>query len=229
MNNGPAIERAVQGLCPQIAKNAADIPIPQDERALWEELTCCILGSQVKNEVAQAATTQLFCECAPWAEENHQFLQEQATKILSRPIYVNGSWIKYRFPRSRARYLAAAAVNVIQNEGSLSKLVERYDNPRKLRETLVERIPGVGYKQASMFLRNIGKTYRLAILDAHVLDFMGIVGLGRRERIKALSKKLYLENERDLGSYADAIGYELGIVDLAIWVVMRTAKAEGYA
>ncbi len=228
MRNDATLERAVRVLCPQIADRAETIIAPRDEETLWRELTCCILGSQVRNEVAQAATEALFKECAPWLSETHSHLRHRAELVLRKPVCVNNRWIKYRFPESRARYFASAAFNVRAHEGSLTKLVARYDDFRQLRELVVEIVPGVGYKQASMFLRNIGVTYRLAILDAHVLDFMDFVGLTRRSGIRSLSKKLYLEREHILDKYAYNLGYELGVVDLAIWVVMRTAKAEGY-
>lgn len=228
MRNDTTLERAVRVLCPQIADHAKSVTTPRDEETLWRELTCCILGSQVRNEVAQAATEALFKECAPWSPETHAHLRNQAESVLRKPVCVNNRWIRYRFPESRAHYFANAAINLREHEGSLSKLVSRYDDSRQLRESIVELVPGVGYKQASMFLRNIGVTYRLAILDAHVLDFMDFVGLVRRGSIRSLSRKLYLEREHVLDKYAYNVGYELGVVDLAIWVVMRTAKAEGY-
>ncbi len=228
MRNNASLERAVRVLCPQIADRAESITAPDDEETLWRELTCCILGSQVRNEVAQAATETLFRSCIPWSSGTYTHLKNQAEAVLRKPVCVNSRWVKYRFPESRARYFAGAVLNVRACEGSLSNLVARHDDSRQLRESLVELVPGVGYKQASMFLRNIGVTYRLAILDAHVLDFMDFIGLTRRDKIRSLSKKLYLERERVLDNYANYVGYDLGVVDLAIWVVMRTAKAEGY-
>ncbi len=228
MKSNTSLERAVRALCPQIANRSESIVTPKDEETLWRELTCCILGSQVKNEVAQAATEAIFSECVPWSSKTHVHLRAQAEAILRKPICVNQRWVRYRFPESRARYFSDAAMNVKTCEGSLSNLVTRQDDPRKLRESLVELVPGVGYKQASMFLRNISVTYQLAILDAHVLDFMDCVGLARRGKNRFLSKEIYLEREGLLNKYAHHVGYDLGVVDLAIWVVMRTAKAEGH-
>lgn len=228
MKSYVSVERAVRRLCPQIENQAESKITPKNEEILWRELTCCILGSQVKNEVAQAATEALFEICAPWLPETHPYIQRQAHSVLQRPMRVDGKLVKYRFPESRSRYFADAAMNVAACEGSLLNFIERHDDPRRLRESLVDLVPGVGYKQASMFLRNIGLTYRLAILDAHVLDFMDLVGLVGRLGIKSLSRNMYLDREKALGEYAKNVGYELGVVDFAIWVVMRTAKAEGY-
>ena len=43
------------------------------------------------------------------------------------------------------------------------------DSPMELREWLVKNVKGLGYKEASHFLRNIGKSEDLAILDRHIL------------------------------------------------------------
>ena len=46
--------------------------------------------------------------------------------------------------------------------------------------------------------------------------------------IKSFGKKEYLTNEELLIQYASGIGYPVGCVDWAIWIVMRVARKEGY-
>nr|WP_259668157.1 hypothetical protein [Rhizobium lentis] len=75
-----------------------------------------------------------------------------------------------------------------------------------------------------MFLRNSGVTYSLAVLDRHVLDFMKEMGLysGPSNHISGLSA--YGRYESDLRSYAERLGAAVGLLDWAIWIVMRVFK-----
>jgi N-glycosylase/DNA lyase len=78
---------------------------------------------------------------------------------------------RHRYPRARAGYIVASR-DFLQEHCNLElrdKLVS-FENPLARRDWLVKEkgIKGLGYKEASHFLRNIGlKGY--AILDKHVL------------------------------------------------------------
>ena len=82
---------------------------------------------------------------------------------------------------------------------------------------------GFGPKQASMFLRNIGCTYDLAILDRHVLRYMVMQGLISPLRTDSISLTQYESIEFAMENYAILLGYSIGYVDLAIWIAMRAA------
>jgi N-glycosylase/DNA lyase len=85
---------------------------------------------------------------------------------------------------------------------------------------------GIGPKQSSLFLRNIGFTDRLAILDTHVLRYMFILGL-MNVRTKAVSTLTrYQEIEADLRSYSSRLGANLAYFDTAIWITMRVFQRE---
>ena len=78
---------------------------------------------------------------------------------------------RHRYPRARAGYIVASREFLQQNCGlQLRKKLESFENPLERRDWLVREkgIKGLGYKEASHFLRNIGlKGY--AILDKHIL------------------------------------------------------------
>jgi len=87
-------------------------------------------------------------------------------------------------------------------------------------EWLVKNISGIGYKEASHFLRNIGFT-NLAIVDFHILNLLARHGL--IEKPKTLTRKKYLEIEEVLRAIAEKLDLNLAELDLYLWY-METGK-----
>jgi N-glycosylase/DNA lyase len=112
-------------------------------------------------------------------------------------------------------------------EQSLSERLSKSFDPKKLRKELVKDISGLGPKQASMFLRNIGRCYDLAILDTHVLRFMDVRNLLCLKKTKINTLKSYERTEKIVVNYANELGYPAGYMDWAIWATMRAARELG--
>jgi len=82
------------------------------------------------------------------------------------------------------------------------------------RDWLVENVKGIGMKEASHFLRNIGfEDY--AIIDFHIVDLL--VRNGLIERPKSLTKQKYLKIEQLLRKIAEHAGLTLAELDLYLW------------
>lgn len=122
----------------------------------------------------------------------------------------------YRFPNKRAHYIVLAR----EKKEDLKKLVDCGLDGETIREWLVENIKGVGMKEASHFLRNIGYG-DVAIIDFHIIDVLAKHGIINKP--KNLSKKKYLEVERRLEEIAEETGLCLGELDLYLWY-METGK-----
>jgi len=76
------------------------------------------------------------------------------------------SELGHRFPKARASY-------IIKNRKIIGQLKQLTTiDPFEAREWLVNNAIGIGYKEASHFLRNTG-VEKLAILDRHVLSRAG--------------------------------------------------------
>ncbi|MCK4327874.1 MAG: N-glycosylase/DNA lyase [Candidatus Diapherotrites archaeon] len=88
------------------------------------------------------------------------------------------------------------------------------------RDWLVKNIKGIGMKEASHFLRNVGLD-NYAIIDFHILDLLARHGLIKKP--KALTKKKYLEIEKKLAKLADSTGLSPAELDLYLWH-METGK-----
>jgi len=84
------------------------------------------------------------------------------------------------------------------------------------RDWLVKNIKGIGMKEASHFLRNIGVD-SVAIIDFHIVDLLEKEKLIKR--IKSLNKKRYLEIESILKNLAKKVGLSLGELDLYLWYI----------
>jgi N-glycosylase/DNA lyase len=85
----------------------------------------------------------------------------------------------------------------------------------RLREWLVTNVKGLGWKEASHFLRNIG--YRnLAILDRHILRNLQRHGV-LRSIPQSLTAKRYLVIEQHFALFSATIGITMDELDLLFW------------
>jgi len=87
---------------------------------------------------------------------------------------------------------------------------------RELRNGLADNVKGYGLKEASHFLRNIGKSNNeIAILDRHILKNMKRAKMIRERIIK--SKRDYLEKEHKFLDLANCLRIPANELDLLLW------------
>lgn len=111
----------------------------------------------------------------------------------------------YRF-YNRAEYIVADRKFIKDLDAAVAS-----KNPR---EWLVKNVKGIGWKEASHFLRNLGfKDF--AILDRHVLKIL--VENKIIAKPKALTKTFYLETEDKLRKVAEKLGISLAELDLYLF------------
>ena len=118
----------------------------------------------------------------------------------------------HRYPYMRAKYIVEAR----KYKNSLKQIVESFKDGNRLREWLVKNVRGIGYKEASHFLRNIGYT-DLAIIDYHIVNLL--VKHGLIERPRTLTRRRYMEIEKLLRGIAKRLGLTLAELDLYLWYV----------
>lgn len=122
----------------------------------------------------------------------------------------------YRFPNIRAEYIVKAR----DHKEELKKNLSTNTNLKELREWIVKNIKGIGYKEASHFLRNIGYT-GYAIVDFHIIDLLTKYNIITKP--KTLTRKMYLEIEEKLSKIAEELSLNLGELDLFMWY-LETGK-----
>lgn len=201
------------------------------ESDLFFELVNTILGSQVSNELATSAAAKLREEGflrVPVRRSSYDTLAEKIENTLTHPLF-NARWgivgRKYRFPKLRANQICRTMHNIYGNKNSLKNILETCSSATNARVNLIRSVLGIGPKQASLFLRNIGYAHDLAILDSHVLRYMGIRGMSTLSSPPS-TLSIYEETENKLLEHSMALGFSLGCLDQAIWITMRVARKE---
>jgi len=122
------------------------------------------------------------------------------------------SELGHRFPNARAKYISEAQKHKDTIKQTLQDLPD--DNSR--RDWLVKNIKGLGMKESSHFLRNIGYP-GVAIIDFHIVDFLVDKDLVNRPKNKSLTPKKYLEIEKILQEICKATNLCQGELDLYLW------------
>lgn len=221
------LENAVRVLCP-IIEQKIYLKTTFSEYSLRRELVACILGSQVKYEMAYTALERIekagLLTDEWWCNVEDNF-ETQVFELLSGNTHQNHDNWCYRFPKIRAHQLAKARNAIV--ERSLFERLFNNSDPKNIRKQLIVDIAGIGPKQASMFLRNIGISYDLAILDTHVLRFMNMQSVVCYEHMNIGNLPAYERTERIVKNYANSLGYPVGYLDWAIWATMRAARELG--
>lgn len=213
----PTLERAV--LCAAREFDRRRRPEKRDEALLWRSLVGCLVGSAQRFEQGLSATRRV-CEIIdrPWEIKTDDFGSLESV-LYGALAEQRVDSVRPRFPAVHAAQITAA-VRLLYVEGDgLGGLIGSGDGP-SARRTLVHLIPGLGPKQASLFLRNSGLSADIAVLDRHVLRYMDWVGVGgSRWPPRDLSE--YERLEVALRAHALSFGYDLATFDLAVWVTVR--------
>jgi N-glycosylase/DNA lyase len=120
---------------------------------------------------------------------------------------------KHRFHNNKAKFIVEA--RKYMNIKDVIKPIAEKQGQLAAREWLVKNIKGLGYKESSHFLRNVGY-FDLAILDRHILNLMTEDGI-LREKPKSLTKKKYYEIEKKFRQLASKLGMSCAELDLYMW------------
>lgn len=123
----------------------------------------------------------------------------------------------HRFPYRRSEFVVYAREFFKQPpyDFKLKKIIESFHSKDQLRDFFVSNIKGLGYKEASHFLRNIGID-GYAILDRHILRNMRRFGLTNEEASPS-SKIKYIEVEEKMKEFANQIDLDFDDLDLLFW------------
>ena len=122
-----------------------------------------------------------------------------------------------RFKYKKSKYLVYAREK-FSEDGKLviRSALGKNINTFKKREWLVNNIKGIGYKEASHFLRNIGFGSDIAILDRHILRTLKSIKV-IDEISESLSKKKYLTIEEKMRNFSKDIEIPMDHLDLLFW------------
>ncbi|NPV88311.1 N-glycosylase/DNA lyase [Coprothermobacteraceae bacterium] len=118
------------------------------------------------------------------------------------------------------RFAAQRANFILHNRLFVGMLPDILGLPlRDARLALVKTFKGIGWKEASHFLRNVG-FLDVAILDKHILRLMARFGL-TTEIPKSWSRLRYETTENLLRPIAKKLQMPLGVLDLYLWYAVK--------
>lgn len=138
-------------------------------------------------------------------------------QAMTRALVTAGA---HRFPNARPGYVVTTREYL---EGSLSmrlrERLESFSDPFERRDWLATepRIKGLGYKESSHYLRNIGfKGY--SILDKHIVRCLAELGVIDSSR-PPTNRNRYLETESRMRHFSGEIGIDFDELDLVLWSI----------
>jgi N-glycosylase/DNA lyase len=163
---------------------------------LFQEMCFCILTANYNAEKSIKIQNQI----------QNCFLTDTKEE-LSKKLKYHG----HRFPNTRAKYISES----LKCKDKLKDIVQFHDK-QALRNWVVNNVKGLGYKEASHFLRNIGFD-DYAIIDFHIIDILFDYKLIQKP--KTITKNKYLEIEDLLEKIAKKTNLTLAELDLYLWYI----------
>jgi N-glycosylase/DNA lyase len=170
--------------------------VPADE--FFYELTYCLLTPQ-----SSAVNAGRAVDLMKQAGVRHSAI-DPLPYLRSESHYI-------RFHNTKAGHIVRARAEFPTIAHALSN---GYSSP-ELRAWLVRNVRGLGWKESSHFLRNIGHR-NLAILDRHILRNLKVHRVIRAVPA-TLTRKTYLAIERKFQAFASVIGIPMDELDLLFW------------
>ena len=173
----------------------------KNDEEIFSELCFCILTPQ---------SNAVSCDEVICALKSSRLLFDGNTNQI-RPFVK-----KARFYKNKTNYIIEARKMFSKNDNIRVKDELDIQNILKTRAWLAENVKGIGYKEASHFLRNVGFGKDLAILDVHILKNLKKYGV-IKDIPKTLTKIKYFEIENKLKIFSEKIRIPLSHLDLLFW------------
>ena len=169
----------------------------KDNSELFKELCFCLLTANFSAHGGIKIQNAL-------GDRFSSLPQEELAKKLSE--------LGHRFPNMRAKFIFEAR----KYKDNLKETLKSFECESDLRNWIAENVKGLGMKESSHFLRNIGYK-NLAIIDFHIIDLLVKNNLIQQPKSKSLTKKNYVEIENILKEIAKKSNTNLGELDLYLW------------
>lgn len=171
---------------------------------LWEEMVYCIFTAGASARMGLKSVEAL-----------RPLLENGAQREMTKALVAAGA---HRFPNARPAYVVVTRAYL--QESCSMRLRERlvsFKDPIERRDWLAKdpRVKGLGYKEASHFLRNIGfKGY--GILDKHIVRCLCELNVIDSPK-PPTTRGRYLETETKMRRFAADTGIDFDELDLLLW------------
>jgi N-glycosylase/DNA lyase len=216
-DNQPVTIENIRATCkargPQIRARLAEFhdvwKSGSDER-LWEELVYCIFTAGASARMGLRSV-----------EAVRHLLLEGSREEMTHALVEAGA---HRYPAARPGYIVVTRDYLREDCGMrLRERLGGFTDPHARRDWLARTrdIKGLGYKEASHYLRNVGFS-GYAILDKHILRSLAELGVVDSPEPPP-TRARYLETEERLRDFADSVQIDFDELDLVLWS-MKTGE-----
>lgn len=194
-----AIEEKAKPFVEERISQFKNLGLYGSEEDLFSELSFCVLtanwsangGIKAQNKIGVSGFIK--------------YSQEELVEVLSN--------LGHRFPYKRAEF-------IVENRHLIGNLRKIISLPLiEARKELVKEVKGIGWKEASHFLRNIGRL-EVAILDRHILRVLKDLHL-IGEIPNSWTEKRYLYIEERFKELSSTFNKLPGETDLYIWYLIK--------
>ena len=190
----------------------------ETEDNIFKELCFCILAANFSAEgslrIQQLLDNKLITlneeELANALKNLHRFPNTRARYIIEARKLKHEIWKKIQELKKELKEIKDLESKNYEVKNTESKRIKL----KEFRAWLVKNVKGLGMKEASHFLRNIG-FFDFAIIDYHIIDLLYKFNI--IERPKTLTKTKYLEIETILRRISEKVNLPLGLLDLVLW------------
>ena len=177
---------------------------------LWEELAYCIFTAGASARMGLDSVDAV-----------RPLLLNGGSDAMTTALKKAGA---HRFPVARPQYIVVTRDYFrAEFDMKLRKRLRSFSDPFERRDWLAQekQVKGLGYKEASHFLRNVGVKGH-AILDKHVMRCLCEVGVVDAPKPPSTRTK-YLAVEQELIRFAREIKVDFDELDLVLWS-MKTGE-----
>jgi N-glycosylase/DNA lyase len=178
---------------------------------IFYELCFCVLTPQSKGVICDRVVAGLALKGVLRDPLENRSTLEEALK-------------KTRFWRKKTQFIIKAWERFFQHSdsdiaGELNSLENQIEGVREMRNSFRDQMRGmgIGMKEASHFLRNIGYVGGLAIIDRHVISCLEDLGEIPDARLAIRSDRDYLYFEELMEDFSRRLGVGVEEMDLLLW------------
>lgn len=177
---------------------------------LWEELVYCIFTAGASARMGLRSV-----------EAVRPLLRSGRQQAMTRALVAAGA---HRFPNARPEYVVSTRAYLQKSFSMrLRDRLSSFRDPFERRDWLAQepRIKGLGYKEASHFLRNVGfRGY--GILDKHIVRSLAELGVIDSPKPPS-GRSRYLAIEARMREFATDVRIDFDELDLVLWS-MKTGE-----
>ena len=171
-------------------------------KTLFEELAFCILTPQSK---------AFSCDEAIQEMKKRGLLHKGSVSEIGQVLSK-----KTRFHNKKAAYLVEAREKFRKKDFDALAKATFHGSEKEARGALLKEVKGIGWKEASHYLRNVGRGNTIAILDRHILKNLvehRVIGA----LPKSLTPKRYAAIEKKMEKFCKKAGIPMSHLDLLFW------------